>query len=90
VHTDDLVARGEGFLIVEDKGEREGTYGKYHTFIIKFEGEDPLVWNTGAWRIIELEKHYEFPILIKSLAWKRDGVKKTLVVVPGSVQKARA
>jgi hypothetical protein len=89
-HTEDIVARGESFLIIEDKGERDGQYGTYHTLLIKYEGENPLIWNTGAWQILALLERFETPILIKSLSWKRKGMKKTLSVVPSGVQKAKA
>jgi hypothetical protein len=85
VRTDELVTRGESFALARDMGEHSGAYGKYHTFLIQYEGEMPKAWNTGAYQVLNLVERYQLPIIIDALTWKFNGVKKTLEVTPSAL-----
>ena len=79
VRTNDLVERGERFIILEDQGEQQGEYGVFHSLLIAFDGEDPKIWNTNAWQVGALVKTGT-PAVVKTLKWEHHGVKKTLAV----------
>ena len=79
IGTEKLVDINKPFMILRDK-IKDGKYGYYHSLLISFKDETPMIWNTRAWQIHEISKNYRTPVEVHSLKWKSNGVKKTLEV----------
>jgi len=62
VRTDEIIKRGKPFSILSDKGAREGEYGEFHSLIIRQDGFEPEVWNTGAKSVLDILQWYDTPI----------------------------
>lgn len=62
VRTDEIIKRGKPFSILKDMGVGEGEYGEFHSLIIKQDGFEPEVWNTGAKSVLDILQWYETPI----------------------------